>query len=146
MKTLLRKYETIIVTKPNLNSEDQEKLKSKYLSIIQQFKGRDIRFETWGKIRLSYPIKKHTKAIYFYLSYLAPQNFVQEFERSLKLMEPVLRFFTVKLMDNVDPDTYDFEKERAVLLYKEKEEVEGVSEIGKVEFEEEDLEHHETIE
>lgn len=109
---LLRKYETVVIVKTNLSQEAQRKFREKFLALLDKHGGREVRFEVWGKRKLAYPIKNNVKGIYYYIIYLSDNRFVNEFSRILKITDYILRFMTVKLLDNVDPNTYDFEKEK----------------------------------
>ncbi len=59
-----------------------------------------------------YPIRKSPKGNYLYFRYLSSGYAVSELERNLKVLDPVLRYLTVKLEDRVDPESFDFEEER----------------------------------
>ena len=109
---LLRKYETVVVTRTNVGAEAQRKLYEKMTELMEKAGARHIRFELWGKRRLAYPIAKAVKGIYMYHVYLADSTFVKELHRQLKLSPIVLRYLSVKLADGIDPDTYDYEKEK----------------------------------
>lgn len=107
----LRKYETVIVTRPDAGHEAHKDLFEKIQTIVQKHQGRHVCFHLWGKRRLAYPIQKHVKGVYLYHVFLADQSFVTELQRMLRLNPIVLRFLTVLLAPRVDPATFDFEKE-----------------------------------
>lgn len=110
--TMMRKYETVVVTRHDAGHEAQRKLHQRITELMEKEGARPIRFEFWGKRRLAYPIAKATKGIYMYHVYLADGEFVRKLTRSLQLSQIVLRYLTVRLSDAVDPSTYDFEKEQ----------------------------------
>ncbi|MBM4387498.1 MAG: 30S ribosomal protein S6 [Deltaproteobacteria bacterium] len=109
---LLKKYETIVIVKTELSQEAQKKFRERFLALVDKHGGREIRFEVWGKRKLAYSIKNNSKGIYYCIVYLSDNKFVSEFTRVLKITDYVLRFMTVNLLDNVDPETYDFEREK----------------------------------
>jgi small subunit ribosomal protein S6 len=108
----LRKYETVVVTKTDAGHEAQRKLYEKVTDLMAKNGARHTRFELWGKRRLAYPIAKSTKGIYLYYVYLASGDFVKDLHRTLKLSNIVLRYLSVQLASDIDPETYDFEKEK----------------------------------
>jgi len=107
----LRKYETVIVTRPDAGHEAHKDLYEKIQAMVQKHQAHHVCFHLWGKRRLAYPIQKHVKGVYLYHVFLAGQSFVQELQRMLRLNPIVLRFLTVLLDPRVNPATFDFEKE-----------------------------------
>ena len=113
---MLRKYETVLIIKPDLPEEQFEALKARAITAIVSNGGHEIAFQDWGKKRLAYPIKKIPKGNYLYFRYLSDGAAVVELERNLKVLDPMLRFLTVKLAERVDPETFDFEGEHATIF------------------------------
>jgi len=109
---LLRKYETILVTRTDAGHEAQRRLYEKITEMMSKADARHIRFELWGKRRLAYPIAKTSKGIYMYYMYLADNGFVKDLNRTLKLSNIVLRYLTVRLSEAIDPEKYDMEAEK----------------------------------
>ncbi len=107
MEARFRKYETVIVTTPDLTVEEKKKLHEKVLDFIKKHNGELLTFEVWGKRRLAYPIKKQQKGYYTYYVYIADQNVVQDLVQWLRIQDSVLRYLTIKLEDNVDPAKYE---------------------------------------
>lgn len=110
--TKLNKYEMVVVTKADAGHEAQRKLYERITSEMEKAGAHHIRFELWGKRRLAYPIDKVTKGIYMYFVYLANGEFPKTIQRMLKMSSIVLRYMTIKLASGIDPNAYDFEKER----------------------------------
>jgi small subunit ribosomal protein S6 len=108
----LNKYETVIVIRTDITEDQIEAFHAKLFDMVKKVNGHEIKLEVWGKRKLAYEIKKNMKGIYIYYLYLAPAGGVEELERGLRLNELVLRFLTVNLEANVDPDNYDFTSER----------------------------------
>jgi len=107
----LRKYETIVVTRSDADHETQTALHEKINELMESSGARPIRFDFWGKRKLAYRIDKVSKGLYLYHLYLADNEFVIKLNRILKLSAIVLRYMTVKLEDEVDPETFDFANE-----------------------------------
>lgn len=104
-KTRLREYETIFLVKPDLTDDNVDKLKDRVRGIVSREGGRVIRFTVWGKKKTMYPIAKQPRAIYVHTHYLGGQNLVAEVERNLRNIDEVTRYLSVKLADEVDPET-----------------------------------------
>ena len=109
---LLRKYETVIVTRTDAGQEALRKFHQKVTELMAKEGAVPVRFEFWGKRKLAYPIKKQTKAYYMFHVYLAEPKFVDKLLNMLKLSDVVLRYLVVKLDEGIDPSKYDLEKER----------------------------------
>ena len=108
----LRKYETVIITRTDAGQEAQKRLYEKIQELVQKAEGHHVRFELWGKRRLAFPIKKALKGIYLYHVFLANETFVRELNRMLRLNINVLRYMTIVLESDIDPATFEFDKER----------------------------------
>jgi len=111
----MRKYETLIITKPDLPAEVVTKVKDKVLGIGKRFGGVEIAFQDWGQRKLAYPLNKSNKGTYLYYRYLGTGETVFEIERALKVADEVLRYLTVKLDEKVDPQTFDVEADRKTI-------------------------------
>lgn len=104
-----RKYETLFIVRPELSEEETTKVWDRVDSVLARLNGREIKRESWGKRRLAYEIRKNKKGVYLYLLYLGGNELVAELERNLRLLDDVLKFQTVKLADDIDIETFDFE-------------------------------------
>jgi small subunit ribosomal protein S6 len=101
----LREYETIFLLKPDLTDDSVDKLKDRVRGIVSREGGRVIRFTVWGKKKTMYPIAKQPRAIYVHSHYLGSSNLVAEVERNLRNLDEVTRYLSVKLADEVDPES-----------------------------------------
>jgi len=107
----MRNYETICIINPDLADEDYQAMLSKSRELIEKQKGVIVKVQEWGKQKLAYPVKKHDKGSYFLVNYCGDPGVSTELERNLRLDDRCLKFMTVKLQDNVDPETL-LQKER----------------------------------
>ncbi len=101
----LREYETIFLVKPDLTDDNVDKLKERVRGIVGREGGKVLRFTVWGKKKTLYPIAKQPRAIYVHASYLGDTRLVAEVERNLRIFDEVTRYLSVKLADEVDPET-----------------------------------------
>ncbi|MGQ0507449.1 MAG: 30S ribosomal protein S6 [Myxococcaceae bacterium] len=101
----LREYETIFLVKPDLTDDNVDKVKERVRGIVNREGGKLLRFTVWGKKRTMYPIAKAPRAIYVHTSYLGQSALVAEVERNLRNFDEVTRFLSVKVTEEVDPET-----------------------------------------
>ncbi len=101
----LREYETIFLLKPDLTDDNVDKVKERVRGIVNREGGKLLRFTVWGKKRTMYQVAKAPRAIYIHGHYLGQPSLVAEVERNLRNYEEVSRYLSVKLADEVDPET-----------------------------------------
>lgn len=99
---MLRTYETVYVTNPDVSQENLDAVDAKLKGFIKSFGGEVGHEESWGVRNLSFPIKKQDKGKYTYVLYSARPDAIKEIEFYLKISEAVLTFLTVKVKDTVD--------------------------------------------
>ena len=99
-----REYETIFILHPESDTKVIDKLATRCREVISRLDGKLLRAENWGNRRLAYPVKKNPKGIYIYLRYLGYQDMVHEIERNLRMIDTVIKYLTVKVDEDVDPE------------------------------------------
>ena len=102
---MLREYETVFLLKPDLTDDNVDKLKERVRTIVNREGGKLLRFTIWGKKKTMYPIAKQPRAIYVHASYLGKSGLVAEVERNLRNFDEVNRYLTVKVAEDIDPET-----------------------------------------
>ena len=98
----VREYETVFILRSDVLDEDRNKVLNRMTGIIEKLDGHILMQEEWGKRKLAYKIQKSAYGIYFYLRYLGYTDMLAEIERNLRILEPVIKYMTVKLVDDVD--------------------------------------------
>jgi small subunit ribosomal protein S6 len=101
----LREYETIFLVKPDLTDEGVDRVKDRVRGIVNREGGKLIRFTVWGKKKTMFPVSKQPRAIYVHASYLGGHSLVAEVERNLRNLDEVTRWLSVKVADDVDPES-----------------------------------------
>jgi small subunit ribosomal protein S6 len=101
---LMREYETLYIVRPDLADENIAQLNERLTGVLAREGAKILRLDVWGKKKLAFEVKKNPKGIYFHLKYLGPPHVVTEFERNLRMIEPVIRYQTIKIAENVDVD------------------------------------------
>jgi small subunit ribosomal protein S6 len=101
-----REYETIYILRPDTKDEDRKRVSERLDAVMDRLDGKVLIRDDWGKRKLSYRInkamQKFTHGYYFYIQYLGYSDLVSELERNLRLLDPVLKFLTVKLDEDLD--------------------------------------------
>ncbi len=106
----MRRYETLFIVTPDSSDEDLQAVADKFKGVITSMNGKLAAYEEQGKKGLAYNIKKQTKGHYVLMDYLGQADVVAELERNMRLDDRILKYLTVKLADQVDPDTVEEEK------------------------------------
>jgi small subunit ribosomal protein S6 len=107
------KYETLMVVRPDLTDEEIGDLHGKVSKRLADKGGIEIAFQNWGKRKLAYELKDNMKGVYLYYRYLGLGTVVADIERQLSILDPVLRFITVRLDGPIDAQAFDVEADRA---------------------------------
>lgn len=100
----LREYETIYILNPDTTNDKVGEVNDRVKGIIEERGGKVIKVDNWGKRRLSYEIAKQRKGIYLYWQYLGNPDIVNEFERNMRMLDSVIRYLTVRVDEDVDPN------------------------------------------
>src|SRR5688572_11117505 len=101
----LREYETIYILRPDTQNDKVSEVNTRVRGIIESQGGVVLNVDNWGKRKLAYEIKKELKGIYLYWQYLGSADVVTEFERNMRMLDPVIRYMTVVNQRSVDPKT-----------------------------------------
>ena len=99
-----REYEAVTILRSSTNKNQISDLISRMQGVIEKLSGRLLKIDSWGMRVLAYPIKHDRKGIYLYWRFLGGSDMVAEFERNMRLIDTVMRFYTVLADENVDPD------------------------------------------
>jgi len=99
-----REYETVYILRPDIDNVGVGTLNAKVRGIMEGLGGKVLKVDNWGKRRLAFEIKKQLKGIYLYWHYLATPGVVEEVERNLRMLDHVIRYYTVKIDEDVVAD------------------------------------------
>lgn len=100
-----REYETIFILRPEVSQDGIGAVNTRVRGVIESMGGKVLKLDNWGKRKLAYEIKKQFKGIYLYWQYLGSSGMVEEIERNLRMLDSVIRYYTVLVSQNVVPDT-----------------------------------------
>lgn len=97
-------YETIYVTRPDLEAAEQTRIDERLQTTISKGAGEVLSFDNWGRRKLAYPIRRHQQGAYQYLHFVGPADLMLEVERVMNLEDSLIRYITVKLEEDVEVD------------------------------------------
>ena len=90
---MLRRYEALLLTVPELTADEGKSLHGELEGAIKDAKGMVISNERWGKYKLAYPVKNHEYGIYYLVRF--------EIQPGTTVVEDIKSLFRVKLSDTV---------------------------------------------
>ena len=103
-----REYETVYILRPSAGEDVAQKMRDRVEGIIENGGGHLLRFDNWGSRKLAYAIKDKVEGVtmergtYQYYRYLGPNDVVAEVERNLRILDPGLKFLTVKREEDLN--------------------------------------------
>ena len=100
----MRRYETIFISDSDLTEDDRNQLFEKTKDLIDAQGGSLLIFDDWGARKLAYEIKKKGRGYYVRLDYCGDGKLVAEMERSFRIDDRVLKYMTIVLDADVDPE------------------------------------------
>ena len=106
----MRHYETLFIVTPDSSEEDLKAVATKIKGVVSGMNGIVTSYDEQGKKKLAYSVKKQNKGYYVLMDYVGSADIVSELERNMRLDDRVLKYLTVKLADQVDPESIEPEK------------------------------------
>ena len=100
----MRMYETIFIADPDLQDEVRKDLFEKFKNILVQEGGILANFDDWGNKKLAYEIAKKSRGHYVCMTYGGTGALITELERNFRLDDKVLKYMTILLEKDVDPE------------------------------------------
>ncbi len=107
----MRRYETIVIVDPDLSEDDRTSLFTRIKNIIPQQGGVLVQEDLWGSKKLAYEIKKKPRGYYVRFDYCGMGGVVDEMERFFRIDDRVMKYLTVQLTDEADPEQIKAEME-----------------------------------
>ena len=93
----MRTYELLSIIKPNIDSEEFDKISSKIEEAITALEGKVLSTDKMGRKKLSYDIKDFRDGYFVVHNFeLAPEQ-VEKFRRQLRLNENILRIMLLEV-------------------------------------------------
>jgi len=98
-----REYEAVTILKPDTPKQEIHDLILRLQGMFEGRAGKLLKVDSWGMRVLAYPVAKCRKGIYLHWRFIGGSEIVQEFERLLGLASQIIRFYTIRIDDDVDP-------------------------------------------
>ena len=92
----MAKYEVALIIRPELEEEAQQTLIEQLSALLTAEGGQIDNVETWGRRRLSYPIRKVNEGFYYFVQGEFPAQVLSELDRTAKLSEDILRYMVTR--------------------------------------------------
>jgi small subunit ribosomal protein S6 len=93
----MRRYETIIITDPDLSAEQRDPLLQRVADVVNQGDGYLALTDEWGARKLAYEIRKKDRGYYIRFDFCGTGAVVSEMERFFRIDDRVLKYMTVLL-------------------------------------------------
>lgn len=91
---IVKPYETLFFTAPDIEAEALDALIAKVETAISKNGGQVEKVDRWGKRMLAYPVEKHTDGNYILVNFQANAASLKELERTYLINQTILRFMT----------------------------------------------------
>ncbi|MEA4906167.1 MAG: 30S ribosomal protein S6 [Chloroflexi bacterium] len=91
----MRDYEIVCIIQADLDETTTNGVIEKVGGWISDSGGAITKIDRWGKRRMAYAIRKQRDGYYVLYQAQIQPSFLAEFERNLKLQEPVLRHLVI---------------------------------------------------
>jgi len=107
-------YETLYVTRPDLQEEALATIQNKLQDSISTNQGEVIKAEKWAERPLAYEIQDHKRGIYYILVFKALPDASKEIEKHLQFYNTdILRFMTLKITEEAANKSKASQEEKA---------------------------------
>ncbi len=93
----MREYETLLILKPDLSDNDIGQINDRLQGVLEREGAQFLKCDIWGKKRLAFEVAKNPKGVFVQMCYLSSPTVITEFERNLRMIEPVVRYQTVRI-------------------------------------------------
>ena len=92
----MNKYELAVVVSAKIEDEDRAATIETVKEYITRFGGTITNVDEWGKKRLAYEIQKMREGYYYFIQFESDSSCPAEVEKSVRIMENVIRFLCVR--------------------------------------------------
>ena len=93
----MRQYEVAYIVHPDQDETAFKETVERVKGLIETGGGKVTKSEVVGKKKLAYEIRKQREGQYVFLQAEMPPSYCGELERTLNLLEPVIRFMIIQV-------------------------------------------------
>lgn len=97
----MKNYELLTIFKPNLDTEEVDKIIERINSVITEFGGNVISLDKSGRKKLAYEIQNFRDGFFTTTILTLPADKISEFKRQLRLNDNILRTMFMEVSNKV---------------------------------------------
>lgn len=112
------RYEILLLTVPEITSDEANSLEKQLDKIVSDAKGSIISYERWGKYRLAYPVRGYDYGVYYLMRFEVDES------KKNDVMQALTTLFSVRYVELVMRHMVTKLNARASLEYKRPESLE----------------------
>jgi len=98
----LRDYELVLIISAELDETEADSLVEDVKSNIESKGGEVLKVDSWGRKRLSFPIKRNSDGYYVIFIFKSEPVFVSQLTNSFRVVESILRHMVVQFEGDLD--------------------------------------------
>lgn len=87
----MRKYEAMLIAKPEMGDADVQTLADKYKAVIEENGGEVESAAKWDKRKLTYEIDGHKEGNYILMNFACPPKLPLELNRLMRINDDIIR-------------------------------------------------------
>lgn len=91
----MRRYEAMIIVKPDMADEDLKKTLGSIEEAITKNEGKVQKCDKWARRRLAYSIKRHVEGDYYLCEFEAEPKAISPIESAYKLNDNIIRTLVI---------------------------------------------------
>lgn len=92
----MNSYEGVFIFRAELGKDELETALEDVKGIITKYKGEVSEVQTWGKRKLTFPIKKQPEGVYYIIDFQVAPEIVKKIEGIYKINDTLLRTLIVR--------------------------------------------------
>lgn len=100
----MRRYETVFIIDPDASVEQRTAILDRINNEIEKYQGALLQHDEWGLRKMAYPVKKKPRGYYILTDYCGNGEIVSEIERFFRIDDNVMKYMTVQIAENIDPE------------------------------------------
>jgi len=93
----MRTYEILFIVRPDYPEDELDRFIAQMDGVVTNTGGTVQKTDKWGRRRLAYEVRRHREGQYVLFTVECEPPTLREFERLLKVSEPVIKFLTVRI-------------------------------------------------
>ena len=100
----MRIYELVFIIKPDLPQEEIDQVVETVDSSLKEMGATIDKVDQWGKKRLAYKVQKYSDGYFVLIQYSLEStgdDIPQEIERRLRVAEPVIKYMTIRIDEDI---------------------------------------------